>query len=186
MILPIYLYGHPVLRQIAKEVTPDFPKLAETIANLEETMFASDGIGIAAPQVGISAQIIYIDASVLAESFPELKDRKLILINPKLEILDDGETLSREEGCLSLPGIHESVTRTEKVKLSWVDQNFTPHEEIFVGYMARVLQHEYDHLEGKVFIDHISPIRKQLIRSKLNNIVHGKVRRDYRTKGYPK
>lgn len=182
MILPVYLYGHPVLRKIAEEVTPDFPNLKQLIDNMKETMYASDGIGIAAPQVGVSARIIYIDADVLNDTFPELKDVKLVLINPTVEIIADGKQMTREEGCLSLPGIHESVSRTEKVKLSWYDENFDSHSQVFEGYLARVIQHENDHLDGKVFIDHISPIRKQLIRNKLHNIIAGKVRCDYRTK----
>ena len=174
MILPIYLYGQPVLRRIADEITPDYEGLGELLENMKATMYASDGIGIAAPQVGVSAKIVYIDASVLADTFPEL------------EVIDDGKRLSREEGCLSLPGIHEPVQRTEKIRIKWLDENFAEHDEVIEGYLARVMQHECDHLDGKVFIDHISPIRKQLIRAKLNNIVRGKVNCDYRTKGVAK
>lgn len=186
MILPIYLYGQPVLRRIADEITPDYEGLGELLENMKATMYASDGIGIAAPQVGVSAKIVYIDASVLADTFPELADSKYVLINPKIEVIDDGKRLSREEGCLSLPGIHEPVQRTEKIRIKWLDENFAEHDEVIEGYLARVMQHECDHLDGKVFIDHISPIRKQLIRAKLNNIVRGKVNCDYRTKGVAK
>ena len=186
MILPIYLYGQPVLRRVADEITPEYEGLTELIENMKATMYASDGIGIAAPQVGVSAKIVYIDASVLADTFPELAEAKYILINPEIEVIADGKRLSREEGCLSLPGIHEPVMRTEKIHIKWLDENFTAHDEIVEGYLARVMQHECDHLEGKVFIDHISPIRKQLIRNKLNNIVRGKVNCDYRTKGVAK
>ncbi len=186
MILPVYLYGHPVLRQVASEIEKDYPALKELLANMAETMYDSDGIGIAAPQVGVSARIIVIDVDPLSEAFPELKDVKLTLINPIVEVIEDGERKTREEGCLSLPGIHENVTRVEKVKMKWLDENFQQHDEVFEGYLARVIQHEYDHLEGRVFIDHISPIRKQLIRTKLNNIIAGKVRCDYRTKKAPK
>ena len=182
MILPIYLYGQPVLRRVADEITPEYEGLTELIENMKATMYASDGIGIAAPQVGVSAKIVYIDASVLADTFPELAEAKYILINPEIEVIADGKRLSREEGCLSLPGIHEPVMRTEKIHI----KNFTAHDEIVEGYLARVMQHECDHLDGKVFIDHISPIRKQLIRNKLNNIVRGKVNCDYRTKGVAK
>ncbi len=183
MILPIYLYGQPVLRRVADTVTPDYEGLGSLIENMKATMYASEGIGIAAPQVGVSARIVYIDASVLKDSFPELEEAKYVLINPEITVLDDGKRLSRDEGCLSLPGIYEGVTRTEKIRIKWLDENFTEHDEVIEGYLARVMQHECDHLQGKVFIDHISPIRKQLIKSKLNNIVRGKVHCDYRTKG---
>lgn len=184
MILPIYLYGHPVLRKVSEDITPDYPKLKEVIENMKATMYDSDGIGIAAPQVGLNIRLICIDVDVLKDSFPELEGKSFVLINPKLEVIEDGKQTNREEGCLSLPGIHESVPRIEKVKVNWLDENFEPHEEIIEGYLARVFQHEYDHLEGKVFIDHISAIRKQLIRNKLRNIVDGKVRCGYRTRAF--
>lgn len=186
MILPIYLYGHPVLRKVSEEITPDYPNLKELIDNMKATMYASDGIGIAAPQVGLNIRLICIDVDVLKESYPELKEKNYVLINPKLEVIEDGNKTNREEGCLSLPGIHESVPRIEKIHVTWVDENFEPHDEIIEGYLARVFQHEYDHLEGHVFIDHISAIRKQLIRNKLRNIVDGKVICDYRTRAFSK
>ena len=168
MILPIYLYGHPVLRKISPDITPDYPGLKELVENMKATMYSSDGIGIAAPQVGVNARIVYIDASVLADTFPELADSKYVLINPHIEVLEDGEKISREEGCLSLPGIHEPVSRIEKIRITYVDEQFNPHDEVVSGYL----------------IDHLSPIRKQLIKGKLNNIIKGKVNCDYRTKGY--
>lgn len=186
MILPVYLYGHPILRKISPDITPEFPKLEETLKNMWITMYESDGIGLAAPQIGLNARIIVIDVDVLAETFPELKGVKYTLINPRIEVIEDGKKENREEGCLSLPGIHESVVRTEKIKLNWVDEQFEPHEEIIEGYLARVVQHEYDHLEGILFVDRISPIRKQLIRAKLSNIINGKAKCDYRTTGYKK
>ncbi len=186
MILPIYLYGHPVLRKISPDIESNFPKLHELIENMKQTMYESDGIGIAAPQVGVNARIVFIDVDVLKDSFPELEGKNFVLINPHLEVLEDGKKITREEGCLSLPGIHESVQRIEKIQMKWVDENFNEHDEVFEGYLARVIQHEYDHLDGKVFIDHISPIRKQLIRNKLHNIIEGKVNCDYRTRGYKK
>ena len=186
MILPIYLYGHPVLRQTAACVDASYPELSTLLENMKETMYASDGIGIAAPQVGVSAKIVYIDVSCLADTFPELADSKMVLINPEITVIDDGKKLTREEGCLSLPGIHENVTRIEKIHLKWQDENFEVHEKDIEGYLARVVQHECDHLDGKVFIDHISPIRKQLISGKLKKIVDGKVRCTYRTRGVKK
>ena len=183
MVLPIYLYGHPVLRTATELVTPDYPDLAQLIENMKETMYASDGIGIAAPQVGVSLRLVYIDVDVLADDMPELKDVRMVLINPEITIDESVPTTSREEGCLSVPGIHESVTRHEKIHLKWTDENWQTHEKDIEGYLARVVQHECDHLFQMVFVDRISPIRKQLIRTKLNNIVKGKVHCNYRTRG---
>lgn len=178
MRLPVYLYGHPVLRKTASEVTPDYPDLKELIENMFETMYASEGVGIAAPQIGRADRIVVIDADPVKDSFPECAGRKLVLINPEIEILGDDE-VSREEGCLSLPGLSEKVSRVEKIRLTWLDENLEKHTEEISGFLARIVQHECDHLEGKLYIDHISMIRKQLIKSKLNNIIAGKVRCDY-------
>ena len=185
MILPIYIYGHPMLRADNVTVTPDFPNLTELITNMKETMYHTQGIGIAAPQVGVNARIVYIDVDVLAEDFPELKDVRLVLINPTITIDEEAEYVTREEGCLSVPGIHENVQRIEKIHLHWQDENFEEHDQDIEGYLARVVQHECDHLDKTLFVDRISPIRKQLIRSKLNNMVKGKVSCDYRCKVAP-
>ncbi|MEE1297315.1 MAG: peptide deformylase [Muribaculaceae bacterium] len=186
MILPIYLYGHPVLRKESVDITPDYPNLKELIENMKATMYDSDGIGIAAPQVGLNIRLVCIDVDVLKDTFPELEGRQFVLINPRIEVIEDGKKTNREEGCLSLPGIHESVPRIEKIRVTWLDENFQPHDEVIEGFLARAFQHECDHLEGKVFIDHISAIRKQLIRNKLRNIVDGKVRCSYRTRSFRK
>ena len=146
-----------------------------------ETMYASEGVGLAAPQIGQSIKLIVIDGSPMGEDFPECKDFKKVFINPEI-IEFRGTKVSLEEGCLSLPGIHESVTRPTELTIKYMDENFEEHEEVYTGFAARIIQHEYDHLLGKMFIDHISPIRKQLIKSKLNNIIKGKVRCSYRTK----
>ena len=185
MKLPVYLYGHPVLRNVSEDITPEYEGLRELVGNMYETMYASDGVGLAAPQIGRNDRIIVIDASPLEESFPELAGKKLTLINPRLEVLD-GEEVTRGEGCLSLPGLSENVKRVAHVRLRWLDEDFKEHEEEFEGFFARILQHEYDHLEGKVYIDRISPIRKQLIRAKLNNIVAGKIRCDYPVRYAPR
>ena len=185
MKLPIYLYGHPVLRKVSEEVTPDYPELKKLIDDMYETMYFSEGVGLAAPQIGRNHRIVVIDANPVGESFPECAGRKMTLINPVVEVLE-GDTCSRAEGCLSLPGLSEDVKRAEHIRLSWTDENFQPHTEEISGFLARIVQHECDHLEGKVYIDHISPIRKQLIRSKLNNIVSGKTRCDYPAKYAPK
>lgn len=185
MKLPIYLYGHPVLRKKAEPITSDYPDLKKFIADMFETMDNSDGVGLAAPQVGRADRIVVIDASVVADTYPECAGKRMALINPELEVLE-GETISRPEGCLSLPGISEDVKRVENIRLRWFDEDFNPHEEIMTGFLSRIVQHELDHLEGQVFTDHISAIRRQLIRSKLNNIVTGKTRADYPTRSVRK
>ena len=181
MKLPIYVYGHPVLRQQAQPVSPDYPDLKKLVADMFETMDNSDGVGLAAPQIGRADRIVVIDGSPLADNYPECAGKRFAVINPELEILE-GETVARPEGCLSLPGINEDVKRVENIRLRWVDEDFNPHEEVMTGFLARIVQHELDHLEGRVFTDHISPIRRQLIRSKLNNIATGKTRAEYPTR----
>lgn len=185
MKLPVYLYGHPVLRRKSETINSDYPELKKLLDDMFETMYASEGVGLAAPQIGRNDRIVVIDADPVSENNPECAGRKMVLINPVVEILD-GEKLTRGEGCLSLPGLSENVTRIEHIKLQWEDENFTKHEEIISGFLARIVQHECDHLEGKLYIDHISPIRKQLIRTKLNNIISGKTRCDYAVRYAPK
>lgn len=186
MILPIYLYGQPVLREETDDITPDYPELKKLIDNMFETMYNSDGVGLAAPQVGLPISVIVIDGTVLAENFPECKDLKFALINPDLEVIEDEAPVTREEGCLSLPGLSEPVKRYEHVRLNWLDENFEEHEQEFKGFAARIIQHEFDHLLGTVYTDRVSPIRKQMIRTKLNNITKGKVKCSYRTKAQHK
>lgn len=182
MILPVYLYGQRVLREETEDITPDYPELKKLVADMFETMYHSEGVGLAAPQIGLPISVFVIDGSPLAEDFPECKDFKKAFINPTIEVIEDEAPVSRSEGCLSLPGISENVKRYEHVKISWMDEDFKPHEEEFRGFASRIIQHEFDHLLGEVFTDHISPIRKQLVRTKLNNIAKGKVTCDYRTK----
>lgn len=182
MILPIYLYGHPVLREEAEDIEKDYPELQKLIADMFETMYHADGVGLAAPQIGRSIALFVIDGSPVADSFPECADSKMVFINPQLDIIEDGPVISRAEGCLSLPDLSENVKRHEHIRITWMDENFEPHEQEFSGYLSRIIQHEYDHLLGEVYIDHIAPIRKQLIRNKLNKIAAGKVSCGYRTK----
>ena len=194
MILPIYLYGQPVLRQEADDVDENYPDLKKLVENMYETMYESDGVGLAAPQIGLPIRLIVIDADVLKDTFPELEGVKMTLVNPELDILTDSPTVSRSEGCLSLPGLSENVVRHEKVRLNWLDTDFVrmmmeneecmkpEHEQVFEGFLARIIQHEYDHLDGILYVDRISPIRKQLIKTKLNNIARGRVRCDYKIK----
>lgn len=185
MKLPVYLYGHPVLRAVSEPLTPDYPDLKKLIEDMYACMYESEGVGLAAPQIGRNIRLVVIDADPVSDAFPECAGRKLTLINPEIEILGDKNEV-RAEGCLSLPGLSENVPRVEHIRLSWVDENFEPHSEEISGFLARIVQHECDHLEGKLYIDHISPIRKQLIRSKLNNIISGKTRVDYPVKYAPK
>ncbi|MDD6888889.1 MAG: peptide deformylase [Bacteroidales bacterium] len=185
MNLPVYLYGHPVLREIADDVTPDYPDLKTLIADMFETMYTSEGVGLAAPQIGKSIRLVVIDADPVAESFPDCAGKKLVLINPEIEVLD-GDKVTRAEGCLSLPGLSEDVKRVENIRLNWLDENFVEHEEVITGFLARIVQHECDHLEGMVYIDHISPIRKQMIRRKLANIVEGRVSCEYPVRYAPR
>lgn len=178
MKLPVYLYGHPVLRAECEDVTPDYPELGTLVADMYETMYASEGVGLAAPQIGRNIRMVVIDSDAVKEIDPACAGRKLTLINPEIEILE-GEEVSRPEGCLSVPGLSEDVKRVEHIRLRWVDENFNPHEEEISGFLARIVQHECDHLEGRLYIDHLSGIRKQLIRGKLRNILEGKTRCDY-------
>ncbi len=181
MILPMYLYGQPVLRKVAAPIEKDYPELGTLTQNMFETMYRADGIGLAAPQIGLSIRVIVIDVTVLADENPELADSKKVLINP--EILEvSGKDVSMEEGCLSLPGIHENVTRKDTIHIHYFDENWAEHDEVVTGYLARVMQHEYDHLEGHVFTDKISPLRRQLIKNKLMNLLKGKVNCSYKTK----
>ena len=181
MILPIYLYGQPVLRKVAEDITPEYPELKELIENMFETMYKAEGIGLAAPQIGLAIRLVVIDLDVLSEDFPEYKGFRRVYINAHILETSD-ETGSMEEGCLSLPGIHEKVTRPLRIHVRYMDENFVEHEEWVEGYLARVMQHEFDHLEGKVFSDRISPLRRQMNKNRLNNLAKGKVECAYKTK----
>jgi peptide deformylase len=185
MILSIYLYGQPVLRKEAEEVPLDYPELKQLISNMYDTMYNAEGVGLAAPQIGLPIQLLVIDAGVMEEDFPECKGLKRTMINPQI-IEESDETVSLEEGCLSLPGVHEKVERASKIKIKYLDENLASQEEEFEGFAARVVQHEYEHLEGGLFIDNISPIRKQLTKGKLNNLIKGAVRCSYKTKAVKK
>lgn len=184
MKLPVYLYGHPVLRKVSEPLEAGTPGIKELVAEMFDAMYESEGVGLAAPQIGRNIRLVVIDADPVAETFPECAGRKFALINPEVEILD-GDRISRSEGCLSLPGISESVPRVEHIRLRWLDEDFQPHEEEISGFLARIVQHECDHLEGKMFIDHLSGIRRQMIRGKLNNIVTGRVAVDYPVRWAP-
>ena len=181
MILPIYIYGQPVLRKVAEDIAPDYPNLKELIANMHETMDAAEGVGLAAPQIGLPIRVVVVNLDVLSDEFPEFKGYRKAFINPHI-LETSGELEDMEEGCLSLPGIHENVKRAGKIHVTYLDEDLQPHDEMVEGYMARVMQHEFDHLDGKMFIDHISTLRKQMIRGKLSAMLKGKLRCAYRYK----
>ncbi|MBR3907100.1 MAG: peptide deformylase [Bacteroidaceae bacterium] len=181
MILPIYLYGQPVLRKVAEDITPDYPELKSLIESMFETMHQAEGIGLAAPQIGLAIRLVVVDLDVLSDDYPEFKDFSRVYINAHiLEASDETDTM--EEGCLSLPGIHEKVTRSSRIHVKYMDENFVEHDEWVDGYLARVMQHEFDHLEGKVFADRISMLRRQMNKTKLGNLAKGKVACGYKTK----
>ncbi|MDR0835148.1 MAG: peptide deformylase, partial [Tannerella sp.] len=166
MILPIYTYGQPILRKAAAPVGKDEPTdIKQLIDNMFDTMYKADGIGLAAPQVGHSIRILVLDADSLKKDHPECTDFKREMVNPEL-LEESKEKISYEEGCLSFPGIHESVQRTKKITVKYFDRDFVEHTETLDGFAARVVLHELEHLAGHVFIDTISPIRKQLNKSK--------------------
>ncbi len=185
MILPIYTYGQPVLRKEAEDITPDYPELKELVQNMFETNDRADGVGLAAPQIGLPIRVVIVDLTPLAEDMPEYADFKRAYINGYI-VDEEGETILMDEGCLSLPGIHEKVPRAEKVRIQYVDENFVEHDEWVEGFLARVIQHEFDHLEGKVFTDRISPLRRQMNKAKFNALLSGKVRCDYKVKAVKK
>ncbi len=182
MILPIYIYGQPVLRKVAEDITPDYPGLKQLIADMWETLADSEGIGLAAPQVGKDIRLAVIDLDPLSDDMPEYKDFKRVYINPHIIEFDETKMESLEEGCLSLPAIHEKVTRPTRIRVQWMDEDFQPHDEWVEGYLTRVMQHEFDHLDGKMFVDRVSPLRKQLIKSKLKALTQGRYRCGYKTK----
>lgn len=182
MILPIYTYGQPVLRREAEEIDSTYPDLDKLISDMYETLDKSEGIGLAAPQVGLSIRLVVINLNPLAEEMPEYKGYVHTFINPYIEEVDDTETETMEEGCLSIPGIHESVKRPTRVHVTYLDENFQPHDEWVDGYLARVMQHEFDHLDGIVFTDHLRGLRKQLTHSKLQAIAKGRFSCNYKVK----
>ena len=179
MILPVVAYGHPVLKKIAEEIEPDYPGLQQLIADMFETMYHSEGVGLAAPQINKSIRLFVIDADPFQETYPEAKGFKKVFINPEIVVVSE-EKWTFREGCLSLPDMNEDVERPAKVTVNYLDENFVEHEEEFDGICARVFQHEYDHLEGKVYVDRVAPMRKMMLKNKLRNISEGNVYVDYK------
>lgn len=186
MILPIIAYGDPVLRKTGQEIPKDYPNLAQLINDMFETMYHARGVGLAAPQIGLPIRLFVIDASPFdddEEDQPEQKKFKKVFINARITN-ESGKEWAFSEGCLSIPEIREDVNRQEKISITYYDENFNYFEEEYSGVIARVIQHEYDHIEGKLFIDKISPIKKRLITKKLDAISRGMVKPDYKMK-YP-
>ena len=185
MILPILAYGNPVLKKEAKNITQDYPELDQFIYNMWETMYEARGVGLAAPQVGVGIRLFVVDASPFAEDEElseeekeQLNGFKKVFINPELE--ESGEEWAFNEGCLSIPEVREDIYRQEKIHITYYDENFKEHQETFTGLPARVIQHEYDHIEGILFTDKLSPLKKKLIKGKLNNIAKGNIQVDYK------
>lgn len=185
MILSVYLYGQPVLRKEAEDVSMDYPDLKQLVVNMYETMYNADGVGLAAPQIGLSLRLLVIDADVMGEDYPECKGFKRTMVNPDI-VESSEEEILMEEGCLSLPGVHEKVSRAKKIRVKYLDEHLVEHDEVIDGFAARVVQHECEHLEGHVFIDNISGIRKQMNKGKLNSIIKGTARCSYKAKAVGK
>ena len=192
MILPILGYGDPVLRKMGEEISAEYPNLPEIIATMYETMYNACGVGLAAPQVGLSLRLFVIDTTPFSddeelsvEKQEQLNGFKRTFINAKM-VKEEGELWSFNEGCLSIPDVREDVYRNEKITIEYCDENFVTKTEVFDGLVARVIQHEYDHIEGVLFTDLISSLKKKLIKKKLQNIMDGKSRPDYRMKFFNK
>ncbi len=184
MVLPIYVYGWPLLRKKSEDIAPDYPDLPQLIADMYETMYQADGCGLAAPQIGKNIRLFVVDGSPMAdEENPDdmLNAFKKVFINPVITECGGDEVID-SEGCLSLPKIRESVKRPFRVKIDYLDENFQPHSEEYDGMAARMIRHEYDHIEGKLFIDKISPLRRKLLSAKLTAIAKGKVDISYKIK----
>jgi peptide deformylase len=187
MILPIVAYGTPVLRAKAKDITPDYPGLEKLIMDMWETLYASNGVGLAAPQVNKDIRLFIVDSQQLFANqeeedkgkYPDEPGRKQVFINAKITALN-GEPWNYNEGCLSIPKIREDVMRPETVTIGYVDENFISYKETFNGLTARIIQHEYDHIEGKLFIDYLKPFKRKLLQGKLADITKGKIKVDYK------
>jgi peptide deformylase len=191
MILPVVAYGHPVLRKVCEDITPDYPGLEKLVADMWETMYHTTGVGIAAPQVNKPVRIFVIDTIQVVEGFdaedkrlyPNEKPIKQVFINAH-KIEETGEPWAYNEGCLSIPKVREDISRPAKCRIRYMDEQFREHEAEFEGITARVILHEYDHIEGKLFIDYLPMLKRRLIRKKLDDISNGKVKMDYKMMFY--
>jgi len=187
MILPVVAFGSPILRKVCDDITPAYPDLQKLLADMWETLYNSNGVGLAAPQINRPIRLFIVDTIQIVDDFndedkakyPGEEPIKQIFINAE-KIEETGKPWPYNEGCLSIPKVREDIQRPSHIRLSYMDENFVEHEGVFHGITARVIQHEYDHIEGKLFIDHISPLKKRLIKKKLDDITRGKVKTDYR------
>lgn len=180
-MLPVYLFGNPILRKQSSEISIDYPNLKELITEMFETMYNADGVGLAAPQVGLNIKLFVMDTEPFVELYPDTIPLKKVLINPVIEE-EFGELFAFTEGCLSVPDIHEEVVRKSEIRISYLDENGVHHTDHFSGVNARVMQHEIDHLEGKVFTDRVSTLKKMVLKKKLNEISTGKIKPKYKSK----
>ena len=181
MIYPIVIYGSQTLRNKSVDITPDYPDLKKLIDDMFLTLDEASGVGLAAPQIGKNIRLFIVDYTPWGEDDPALADYKKVFINAEIYEVSE-ETDLFNEGCLSLPGLHEDVRRPVAIKMRYLDENFVEHDELFDGLPARVIQHEYDHLEGKVFTDRVSPLRRNLLKGKMTKLSNGKYRCAYKTK----
>lgn len=179
MILPIYAYGNPVLKKIAENITSDYPNLKQLIANMWETMENAPGVGLAAPQIGLPIRLFVVDSAPMMDEGKEEEGVRKVFINAEI-VEEGGEWWSTEEGCLSIPDVAGDVERPAQIRIRYLDENFEEKEEIFTGMNARVIQHEYDHIEGILFTEHLKPIRKRLIKRKLDKIKKGDIDAKYK------
>ena len=181
MILPIYGYGQAVLKKVAEDISPDYPQLDELIANMWDTMYKASGVGLAAPQVGLSIRLFVVDTVQIMEEGKEEEGIKQVFINAR-KLGEAGDPWAYEEGCLSIPDIRGDVERPPQLRMRYLDEQFVEQEKVFTGVNARVIQHEYDHIEGKLFIEHLKPIKRKMIQRRLENIRKGQVQVDYSMK----
>lgn len=187
MILPIIAYGAPILRKVSQDITPEYPNLEKLLSDMWETMYTSNGVGLAAPQINRDIRLFVMDSEQIFSNmdeedegkYPDGPGIKRVFINAHV-IQTEGEDWAYNEGCLSIPKIREDVYRQEKVTLKYVDESFTEHTESFIGITARIILHEYDHIEGKLFIDHLKPLKRKLLQRKLTDISKGKIKVDYK------
>ena len=185
MIYPIVAYGDPVLRKVASPIDAEYPKLNEIIQNMFDTMHRSNGIGLAAPQIGLSIRLFVVDATPYENDERDLDGFKQVFINAQI-LEQEGKKWKCSEGCLSIPGIREDIDRMPNITVRYMDENFVEHTESYTGMRARIIQHEYDHIEGILMTDHLSPIKKQLLKGRLNDIMKGRTDADYKMRFYTK
>ena len=181
MIYPITVYGDPILRKVTNDIDQNYKGLEKLVEDMFETMHNAEGVGLAAPQIGFSYRVFVVDLSPLSEEEPSLKDFVKAFINPHI-IEKEGNKVLMDEGCLSLPGLREDVYRFDTIRIKYCDTNWQEFDEVFTGFIARVLQHEYDHLNGIMFVDYCSPLKKRLLKGKLTDISKGNVTTSYRIK----